>query len=178
MADYGKPRLGPRHIFPVFLLGLFAVMMWQALEWNFYARIVPMIVGSGAILFCTLSLANDIVKDPTKVAVSLEKRARQGISEKIHMDIGSNITHIPVRTILARGVIYFSWMLFFLGSMAVIGLIPTVPVFIIAFMRVERSPGGSPCRWPSSWSCSSISSSISCCRFRGPARWSAIGCRS
>ena len=36
-----------------------------------------------------------------------------------------------------RGAIFFGWMVAFLGSMAVIGLIPTVPVFIIAFMRLE-----------------------------------------
>ena len=66
----------------MFLLGLFAVMMSQAFEWNFYARIVPTIVGTGAILFCTLSLVNDLFRDPTKVAVSLEKRARQGIAKR------------------------------------------------------------------------------------------------
>ena len=32
-------------------------------------------------------------------------------------------------------------MLFFLASMATIGLIPTVPIFVISFMRVEaREP--------------------------------------
>lgn len=39
--------------------------------------------------------------------------------------------------IFVRGVIFFGWMVFFLISMAAIGLIPTVPVFIIAFMRIE-----------------------------------------
>ena len=56
------------------------------------------------------------------------------------MDIGSNISHLPVRTILTRGAIFFGWMVFFLCSMAVIGLIPTVPLFIIAFMRIEKEP--------------------------------------
>ena len=32
---------------------------------------------------------------------------------------------------------FFGWMVAFLGSMAVIGLIPTVPLFIIAYMRLE-----------------------------------------
>jgi TctA family transporter len=137
LADYGTPRFAPRQIFPVFLLCLFGAMMWQASEWNFYARVVPSIVGFGAIGFCALSLINDIFKDPAKVSISVEKRARQGIAEKIHMDIGSNIDYLPVHTILARGAIFFGWMVFFLCSMEVIGLIPTVPVFIVAFMRVE-----------------------------------------
>jgi hypothetical protein len=32
---------------------------------------------------------------------------------------------------------FFGWMVFFLCSMALIGLIPTVPIFIVLFMRVE-----------------------------------------
>jgi TctA family transporter len=141
LADYGLPHVAPRQIFPVFLLCLFGAMMWQASEWNFYARIVPTIVGGGAIFFCAASLINDILRDPAKVAVSMEKRARQGVAEKIHMDIGSNIDYLPVRSILGRGTIFFGWMVFFLCSMEVIGLIPTVPVFIIAFMRLEaREP--------------------------------------
>ena len=66
-----------------------------------------------------------------------EAAARGEVEEKIHMDIGSNITHLPPWTIFIRGVIFFGWMGFFLLSMGLIGLIPTVPVFIIAFMRVE-----------------------------------------
>jgi Tripartite tricarboxylate transporter TctB family len=43
--------------------------------------------------------------------------------------------------LLLRGAIFFGWMVGFLGSMAVIGIIPTVPLFIILFMRVEgREP--------------------------------------
>jgi TctA family transporter len=137
LSDFGAPRFSSTQIFPAFLLCLFIVMMSQAFEWNFYARIIPTIVGGGAILFCSLSLLNDIFKSPTKVALGLEKRAKAAVSEKIHMDIGSNITHLPVRTVITRGVIFFSWMVFFLCSMAIIGLIPTVPVFIIAFMRIE-----------------------------------------
>jgi hypothetical protein len=53
------------------------------------------------------------------------------------MDIGSNITHLPTSTIVLRGVIFFGWMVLFLISMALIGLIPTVPLFIVSFMRLE-----------------------------------------
>jgi hypothetical protein len=57
------------------------------------------------------------------------------------MDIGSNITHLDSRTVLLRGSIFFGWMIAFLGSMALIGLIPTVPIFVISFMRIEgREP--------------------------------------
>ena len=45
------------------------------------------------------------------------------------------------RAIVIRGAIFFGWMVGFLGSMALIGLIPTVPLFIVLFMRIEaREP--------------------------------------
>ena len=57
------------------------------------------------------------------------------------MDIATNIAHLPTRVKLGRGAIFFGWMLAFMGSMAVVGLIPTVPLFIIAYMRLEgREP--------------------------------------
>jgi len=59
------------------------------------------------------------------------------VTQKIHMDIASNISHLPPWTILSRGIMFFGWMVGFLCCMAVIGLIPTVPVFVIAYMRVE-----------------------------------------
>jgi len=53
------------------------------------------------------------------------------------MDIGSKTAHLPGGTILIRGFVFFGWMVAFLCSMAVIGLIPTVPIFVIAYMRLE-----------------------------------------
>ncbi len=137
IADVHKPILKSSQIFPVVLLCLFAAMMTEAFTWNFYAKIIPMIVGFGAILFCGLSLLNDIFKSKVHASRSIEAAARGAIEEKIHMDIGSNVTHLPATTIILRGAIFFGWMVFFLIMMALIGLIPTVPVFIICLMRIE-----------------------------------------
>ena len=136
-SDFHAPKFRPTQIFPAFLLCIFVLMLSQALQWNFYARIIPMIVGTGAILFCSMSLLNDLFKAETHKAKSLADAAKGIVSEKIHMDVVSNITHLPKTTIFWRGVIFFGWMVGFLASMALIGLIPTVPVFVIAFMRIE-----------------------------------------
>jgi hypothetical protein len=54
------------------------------------------------------------------------------------MDLASDTAGLPVRVVLQRGAIFFAWLLAFMASMATIGLIPTVPVFVIAFMRIEN----------------------------------------
>ena len=57
--------------------------------------------------------------------------------QKMHMDIASNVSHMPTRILLTRGAIFFGWMVAFLCCMGVIGLLPTVPIFVIAYMRLE-----------------------------------------
>ena len=93
--------------------------------------------GSGAVLFCSLALANEVFKSGAVKAEGLADMAKAAIQKKMHMDIASNISHLPVRTLLVRGGLFFGWMIAFLTSMALIGLIPTVPIFIIALMRLE-----------------------------------------
>ena len=60
VTNFGTPRFATDNLFPAALLILFVVMLSQSFDWAFAARIVPTIVGIGAILFCSLSLVNEI----------------------------------------------------------------------------------------------------------------------
>ncbi len=141
LSEVHKPHFSGMQIFPAFMICLVSVMLYQAVHWNFDAKIIPMIVGTGALFFCSMSLLNDLFKSQYVKVSNLEDKAKAEIVQKIHMDIASNITHLGPRHIMIRGAIFFSWMLFFLASMATIGLIPTVPIFVISFMRIEaREP--------------------------------------
>ena len=53
------------------------------------------------------------------------------------MDLESDTGHLPVRTIVTRAARFFGYLLAFMASMALIGLIPTAFVFVIVFMRLE-----------------------------------------
>ena len=46
-SDFHGPRFKWRQAFPIFMLCLFAYMMYEAMQWNFYAKIIPMIVEIG-----------------------------------------------------------------------------------------------------------------------------------
>jgi hypothetical protein len=136
VSQWGHPQFAADNLFPAALLCLFVAMLSQSFGWPFAARIIPSIVGIGAMLFCSLSLINDVfgLHDRTGATPA-------GNSQKIHMDIASKTAHLPGGVILTRGFAFFGWMAGFAGCMALIGLIPTVPVFIIAFMRIEgREP--------------------------------------
>ena len=69
-------------------------------------------------------------------------RADDPADEKIHMDLESDTGHLPLRTIVTRSARFFGYLLAFMASMALIGLIPTAAVFVIVFMRLEG-----PERW-------------------------------
>src|SRR5262249_36230506 len=45
--------------------------------------------------------------------------------------------HLPVRTIVQRGLLFFGYLLGFMAVMSVIGVIPTAGIFVVFFMRYE-----------------------------------------
>ena len=142
VSEFGHPIFASDNLFPAALLCLFTWMLTQSFQWSFAARIIPTIVGVGALLFCTLSLLNEIFglheRNGGKPTIGADGKE---IEQKIHMDIASKTAHLPGNVILARGGLFFGWMLSFMAVMAVIGLIPTVPIFIISYMRFEgREP--------------------------------------
>jgi hypothetical protein len=137
LTDFGAPRLSTDNLFPAAMLCLFLVMLAMSIHWPFEAKIIPTIVGVTAVIAVSLSLANDIFrKQHPEGAIGPDEKKGAG-TQKIHMDIASKTAHLPGHIILLRGFMFFGWMVAFLCSMAVIGLIPTVPIFVVAYMRLE-----------------------------------------
>jgi hypothetical protein len=124
---------------PAALLTLFAVMLAMSTQWDFSAKIIPTIVGVGALLSGGLSLANDIFNKELRADDDggMAAEAKAVVSQKIHMDIASKTEGLESGTIFLRGMMFFGWLVAFLASMAAIGLLPTVPIFVIAYMRLE-----------------------------------------
>jgi hypothetical protein len=140
----------------------------MALSWDFSAKIVPLVVGTVALLAAGFSLFNDLCRKPEPAVGSLAEQAmaevEQQISssaaadaavnagpggitanaaavadQKIHMDLTSETAHLPVELIIKRAARFFGYLLVFMGVMSVIGLIPTVCVLVVFFMRYENS---------------------------------------
>jgi hypothetical protein len=139
LSNFGTLRLRPSQLFPAALIALLAFMLFEARDWSRAARIVPQVVGSLALAFAALSLANAAFRrSAAPGAPGLAERARAGVAARIHMDVASDTAHLPRRAVILRAGLFFGWFVAFMGSMAVIGLIPTVPVFVIAYMRLEN----------------------------------------
>ena len=53
------------------------------------------------------------------------------------MDLTSDTAHLATREIIVRAGWFFGYLIGFMAVMAIIGLIPTVAVFVVFFMRWE-----------------------------------------
>ncbi len=138
LSSFQTPQFKPQQLFTMFVIALFGTMITVALPWAFAAKLVPLIVGSLALLVTGLSLFNELCRKSTAVAGgSLVEEVQAEVEQKIHMDIESDTGHLPVRTIVIRAARFFAYLLAFMASMSVIGLIPTAAIFVIVFMRLE-----------------------------------------
>jgi hypothetical protein len=85
-------------------------------------------------------------RKPETVKGTLAEQAMQeveakltGEQKKIHMDLSSDTDHLPKDILILRAARFFGYLIAFMGVMWVIGLVPTVVVFVIFFMRYENS---------------------------------------
>jgi len=107
-------------------------MVISASDWAFDAKIIPLIVGSLAIFVASLSLITQIFFRHE------EARARAGGGGKMHMDVTAQGAGLPNNVKLRRGAEFFGWLIGLMISMATIGLIPSIPLFVLLFMRLEN----------------------------------------
>jgi TctA family transporter len=138
LTEFQMPTFHLPQLFSLFMFCVMAGMVLVATQWDFSAKIVPIVVGTIGASMAALSLFNDLCRKPEAVATpDMQLEAVREVEKKIHMDLESDTAHLPVRTIIERAARFFGYLLGFMAVMAVIGLIPTVAVFVVFFMRVE-----------------------------------------
>lgn len=132
VGKLGQPAFRITDMFTVLFILVVASMMFIASEWHFRAKIVPMIVGCLSIGFASISLFSNVFLKPLEAAGPDGKKV-----VRMHMDLAMESGDLENREILRRAGTFLAWIVTFMISMALIGLIPTVPLFVTAFMRIE-----------------------------------------
>lgn len=130
------PRFRPADLFSLVLIVAIGAMVIEATDWGANARQVPLTVGYATLLCLVLSLLHQVMRRPDNARLVSEIDVA-GVRQA-HMDLIEDYSDIPTGTVILRGATFFGWMLGFMGSMAVIGLLPTAFGFIIAYMRAEN----------------------------------------
>ena len=147
LTSFQAPTFHPSQLFTMFMIALIGTALLVSLRWDFSAKVVPIVVGTTGLLMAAMSLFNDMCRKPVAAAPrGLADQARQEVAgtiqEKIHMDLTSDTAHLPVREIVLGACRFFGYLIAFMGVMWLIGLIPTVALFVLLFMRLEG-----PERW-------------------------------
>ena len=98
--------------------------------------VVPLIVGGLALAIALVGVVNQFVAgESAPPGAGLADDAKDEIRRSIHMDLESDTGHLSTSLIVRRAAVFFGWLVAFMISMACIGLIPTVPIFVIGYMR-------------------------------------------
>jgi hypothetical protein len=140
MQSFQAPTFHPSQLFTMFYMAVISGLVIAALPWHFSAKLVPLVVGTVALIVLSLSLFNEMCRKPTAaVSESLSDQAQHEVEQKIHMDLTSDTGHLSVHTVVTRAARFFGYLVGFMALMALIGLIPTAVIFVIVFMRLEGS---------------------------------------
>ena len=94
LSSFQAPTFQPPQLFTMFFIALIGAMVIAALPWHFSAKLVPMIVGTIALLVAGLSLFNEMCRKPTAAGGGEPGRAGAAeVEQKIHMDL--DLRHRP-----------------------------------------------------------------------------------
>ena len=142
MAGFGKPKFAKEDLFYVFFIVLIGFMLWDASEWNFAAKLVPVTVGVLALFFAILSLIFLTMRRDAPhhtLSAAAEAGAEEVIKRtRIHMDLTSDVTHLTPMQVVGRAGVFLAWILFLMAGMAVFGLLVTIPLFVLGYMWTEN----------------------------------------
>ncbi|MEQ8194603.1 MAG: tripartite tricarboxylate transporter TctB family protein, partial [Rhodospirillales bacterium] len=124
--------------FTLLMIAFFVFTIMSSRDWELSAKVVPQFCGWTGLIFCTLQLLKNFFVSTETVR---QPGAPDGIPKPAApsaiMDIKSTLGNLSRREIGVRAAAYLAWLLFFLGTARVIGLLPSVFVFLICFMRIH-----------------------------------------
>jgi hypothetical protein len=161
LTSFQAPIFHSSQLFTMLVIAVIGAAVYMATSWDFSAKIVPLVIGCVALSAAGLSLFNDMCRKPEpgmgsiadQAILEVEQRMAEAGSgaaatataeqQKIHMDLQSETDHLPISLIIQRAARFFGYLIVFMGIMSMIGLIPTVAVFVVFFMRYENRE-----RWP------------------------------
>ena len=119
----------------VYISGILT-LIYLTYEWDPLSTIAPLIVAYTALLFAVLSFINHTFRRDSETG-----KAGGGGSGAMHFDTSADDEGLPQNVMLTRAAAFFGWLLAFMGSVALVGFIPTVFMFVVAYMRLEaREP--------------------------------------
>ncbi|MEE8279777.1 MAG: tripartite tricarboxylate transporter permease, partial [Alphaproteobacteria bacterium] len=133
-SKFSRPGFDIQTVFYVGFIALIGAMIFAATSWDMNAKIVPLIVGSFTVVVATTSLLNYTFR---RSSAGADEGMAADVKKSLHLDLKSEDQHLGTRVIMTRAVTYLAWLLGFIGLAALIGMLATVFLFVVLYMRIE-----------------------------------------
>jgi TctA family transporter len=129
-------------VFTAIVLFIFILTLSVSSEWEFGARLVPQVVGwfgvffAGGLLFKELFTTQAQVPEVSGMPGAAGAASGAAGMAGFHFDNVMDFGDLSSGEINRRALVYFAWCVGLLIGAALIGLLPAVVVFLIAYMRI------------------------------------------
>ena len=137
---FNRDAVGPATWFNGAVIVLFAACIVGSWQWDMGAKLVPQVVGWIGLALSGWQLTWSLFVTEAKPTAASPGQAS---AETQSFDTGSDFGDLPTAEVRRRTLRYFGWCLFILGAATVVGLLPAMLVFLIAYLRLEARE-----RWP------------------------------
>ncbi len=137
---YNKTGFDLDFVFSVVIMGLFVASLIISSGWEFGAKLVPQVVGWTAVLVLSCYMFAKVFyqKGQRKAEVRDGSGTEVVQSEEqtdVHFDIVVDFGELDKATLTRRAFAYFGWCFFFFGAAAVVGLLPSMFLFLVGYIR-------------------------------------------
>ncbi len=133
---FTAPRWDVTSVFYLAFIALIGTMVFQATGWHFNAKVAPLSVGFFVLAVAAISLLNHTFRE-TASDRTVARDAREGATRSLRLDLQADDRGIEKAVVTRRAITFLGWLLGFLALIATIGMLPTVFVFVILYMRLE-----------------------------------------
>jgi TctA family transporter len=124
----GQFRLRPQAVFTLVVIAIVVAALINSTDWPAKAQLVPRTACIAALIAAALNLLTELFGADRLVATVEKGGAKRGE----HRD---PVDDMDVRLMLRRAAGYFGWLAGFIGLAALIGIVPAIALFILAFMH-------------------------------------------
>ena len=84
LTDFGRPIFHPSQLMAIVLLFIIGSAMLMAMQWDFSAKIVPLVVGTVAFTAAATSLFNDMFRRDQEPVGSLAEQIEHEVEQQLH----------------------------------------------------------------------------------------------
>ena len=128
---FNRAALGSDAIFAATIFCVFAAALYVAHGWTFAAQLFPMVISAFGLVFAAAALLSPFVVVPADGSSPAEGE-RSG-----HLDIGASFDDLSRAEVARRAAVYFGFCVGYVVLSWIVGLIPALFLFIVAFMRFD-----------------------------------------